>query len=285
MRLKRRYRWAGPAIGLSVVAWMGCGSGPFQVSGPPLPERPVGFALVSSDVPPFIRGVVQRVRIRVTSADTSRMDPILREMNFPIPGGSLAAGEVADIPSGLRQFLVTAFDTQGELRFQGSATDSVGVGRATTVAVTLARIGGKVRFTGAVAKSDLSSKESTADSLAAVLASSGVLDIVELNANPTLPRLSLASSPVSRFTKEASGYTRQTTIEVVPSGTRRFAGVLRDLSRGSRFAAFSDTSSVKVQADQLVDVRFSLKRLNRVLTDQEFVFPADSTVVSKSPNF
>jgi hypothetical protein len=146
-------------------------------------------------------------------------------------------------------------------------------------------VGGAVRFTAAVARSDLNSRESSADSLAAILASTGVLDIVELNANPTLPRLSLASSPVSRFTKETSAYSRQLTVEVVPSGDRRFVGVLRDLSRGSRFAAFSDTASAKVAADQVVDVRFSLKRLNRLLSDPEFVFPADSTVVSRSPNF
>ena len=285
MRLRRCYIGAGAAIVLSLALWMGCGSGPFQVTGPPLPEHPVGFALISADVPLYIRGVIQRVQVQVITADTSQMDPILREMNFPIPAGSLAAGEVANIPSGRRQFTVTAFDTQQALRFQGSAVDSVRTGQATTIDVLLARVGGAVRFTAAVAKSDLSSKDSTADSLAAILASTGVLDIVDLNANQSLPRLSLASSPVSRFTKETSAYSRQMTIEIIPSGDRRFAGVLRDLSRGSRFVAFSDTAAVKVAAGQVVDVRFSLKRLNRQLSDPEFVFPADSTVVSKSPNF
>jgi hypothetical protein len=254
---------------------MGCGSGPFQITGSPPVGLPKGFALITADVPLYIRGVIGRVRVQVTTADTSRMDPILREMNFPIPAGSLAAGEVADIPVGRRQFTVTAFDTQEALRFRGSVVDSVKNGQATTMSVPLARIGGTVRFTATVTRTDAIE----------ALASTALLDIVELNASPSLPRLALASTPVTRFTREGNTLSRQVTIQLVPTGDRRFAGNLRDLKQGSRFVAFTDTVVAKVDTGGVADVRFTLKALGRQLTDLEYVFPADSTVVVSSPNF
>ncbi len=137
----RRIYVGGTCLGLAVclplALWMGCGSGPFQISGPSSDDEPVGFALVSADIPLYIRGVIQRVNVNITAADTSRMAPILREMNFPIPDGSLAAGEVTDISVGRRLFSVSAFDTQEALRFQGSVIDSIRPGQATTVSVPL----------------------------------------------------------------------------------------------------------------------------------------------------
>jgi hypothetical protein len=259
---------------------MGCGSGPFQVTGPPPPDLPVGFALITADVPLYIRGVIRRVQVEVATADTSRMEPVRREMNFPIPGGSLAAGEVANIPMGRRQFTVTAFDTQDALRFRGSAVDSVKSGRATTVSVPLSRIGGTLRFTATLTKAELN------DSLAVGLAATSMLDIVELGANRDLPRLALTSTPVVKFTQEGDTFSRQVIIQQVPTGDRRFAGSLRDLSRGSRFVAFTDTVVAKVVAESVVDVKFSLKRArDRELMKEELKFPADSTVVVISPNF
>lgn len=264
---------------LALALWMGCGSGPFQITAPPSPDLPVGFALITAEVPLYIRGVIRRVKVEVTSADTGRLEPIRREMNFPIPAGSLAAGEVANIPVGRRQFTVTAFDTQDALRFQGSAVDSVKAGQATTVSVPLARVGGTVRFTATATRAVVS------DSLAVRLAATSLLDIIEIGASRDLPRLALASTPVVRFTQEGSTFSRQVTIKQVPTGDRRFAGSLRDLSRGSRSVSFTDTVVAKVDTGSVVDVKFSLKRVERELSEQELVFPADSTVVVVSPNF
>jgi hypothetical protein len=266
-------------LGVALSLWAGCGSGPFQITGPPAEERPLGFALVTADVPSYIRGVIRRVRVQVTTADTSRMQPVVREMNFPIPGGSLAAGEVADIPTGRRLFTVTAYDTEEALRFRGSGMDSVRTGQATTMRIPLYRIGGTLRFTATLTKSQV------ADSLASILASTSVLDIVELGANRDLPRLAIASTPVVSFTRDGQGYSRQVTISQIPTGNRLFAGSLRDLSRGGRYIVFTDTVSAKVDTSAVGDVAFTLKRVDRLLRDSEIVLPADSTVVVVSPNF
>ncbi len=279
MSFRRLYISGGAAVCLALALWMGCGSGPFQITAPLAPDMPVGFALITAEVPLYIRGVIRRVKVEVTAADTGRLEPIRREMNFPIPAGSLAAGEVANIPVGRRQFMVTAFDTQEALRFQGSAVDSVKVGQATTVSVPLARVGGTIRFTATVTRAVVN------DSLAVRLAATSLLDIIEIGASRDLPRLALASTPVVRFTQEGSTFSRQVTIKQVPTGDRRFAGSLRDLSRGSRFVAFTDTVAAKVDTGGVVDVKFSLKRVERELSEQELVFPADSTVVVVSPNF
>jgi hypothetical protein len=279
MSFRRLYISGGAGVCLVLALWMGCGSGPFQITAPPSPDLPVGFALITAEVPLYVRGVIRRVRVEVTSADTGRLEPIRREMNFPIPAGSLAAGEVVNIPVGRRQFTVTAFDTQEALRFQGSAVDSVKAGQATTVSVPLARVGGTVRFTATATRAVMS------DTLAVRLAATSVLDLVELEANRDLPRLALASTPVIRFTQEGSAFSRQVTLKQIPTGDRRFAGSLRDLSRGSRFVAFTDTVAAKVDTGGVVDVKFSLKRVERQLSEQELVFPADSTVVVVSPNF
>ncbi len=264
---------------LPLAFWMGCGSGPFQISGPSSDDEPVGFALVSADVPLYIRGVIQRVNVDITTADTSRMAPILREMNFPIPGGSLAAGEVTDISVGRRLFSVSEFDTQEALRFQGSVIDSIRPGQATTVSVPLNRIGGTLRFTASLSRVDIS------DSLAVILEGTSVLDIVELGAKSDMPRLALASTPIVSFTRDGSVFSRQVTISQVPTGQRIFAGNLRDLSLGSRFLSFTDTVSATVDTEGVVDVKFSLQRVDRLLSDPEFVLPSDSTIVVISPNF
>lgn len=279
MSFRCLYISGGAALCLALALWMGCGSGPFQITGPPPVEAPVGFALITADVPLYIRGVIRRVQVEVTTADTSRLEPIRREMNFPIPAGSLAAGEVANIPVGRRQFTVMAFDTQEALRFRGSVVDSVRTSQATTVSVPLMRIGGTLRFTATVTRANLSDSEVTG------LAATSVLDIVELAASRDLPRLALASTSVISFTREGSNFSRQVTIKQIPTGNRLFAGSLRDLSRGSRFVAFTDTVVAKVDTGSVGDVKFTLKRVNRSLQDQEFVFPADSTVVVDSPNF
>ena len=279
MRFRRLYACVSFALCATVLLWAGCGSGPFQISGPSGPELPVGFALVTADVPLYIRGVIQRVRVEITSADTSKMSAITREMNFPIPGGSLAAGEISSVPVGLRRFRVTAFDTKEALRFQGSTIDSVRSGLATTLSVPLFRVGGRLRFTATLSSSEIR------DSLATVLEGSSVLDIVELGASADMPRLALASTPVLSFTRDGDAFSRQVTIDLVPTGTRRFAGNLRDLRQGKGTVTFTDTVSAKVDTGDVVDVELSLKRLDRVLQLQELVFPRDSTVVILSPNF
>ncbi|MSS72256.1 MAG: hypothetical protein EXS64_12310 [Candidatus Latescibacteria bacterium] len=270
MSFRHLYILGGAALCCALALWIGCGSGPFQITGPPAAELPRGFALITADVPLYIRGVIRRVQVEVTAADTSR-----REMNFPIPAGSLAAGEVANLPVGRRQFTVMAFDTQDALRFRGSVVDSVKTGQATTMSVPLARIGGTLRFTATVPRTN------AIDSLAAT----SLLDIVELDASRDLPRLALASTPVISFTREGNTLSRQVTIKQIPTGDRRFVGNLRDLRRGGRFVAFMDTVMAKVDTGSVGDVKFTLKALGRSLQDQEFVLPADSTVVVTSPNF
>lgn len=100
---------------------VGCEAKPFNVVAPAF-ERREGSALISATVPPFSRGLIHRVEIRVTTAptDTSRMRTITRNMNFPNPGGNLSVGQVTDILVGLRRFTVRAFDTRERSGSPGS---------------------------------------------------------------------------------------------------------------------------------------------------------------------
>ena len=100
-----------------------------------------------------------------------------------------------------------------------------------------------------------------------------------------MPRLALASTPIVSFTREGSVFSRQITISHILTGQRLFAGNLRDLSLGSRFLSFTDTVSATVDTEGVVDVKFSMQRVDRLLSDPEFVLPSDSAIVVISPNF
>jgi hypothetical protein len=49
---------------------LGCNTEPLEVIGPDDLRRETGNALISAQVPPFARGLIQRVRLRVTAADS-----------------------------------------------------------------------------------------------------------------------------------------------------------------------------------------------------------------------
>ena len=284
-------RTAHILIWLLLPAWTGCDTKPFEVLAPTLTKE-VGHALVSVQVPSFSRGLIQRVRIGVTSADTSRLRPITREMNFPIPGGNLAVGEVAGIPVGRRRFTVTAFDTDAVLRFRGFADSVVMSGRTLLVHVGMGRIGGTVRFQTVIdlAEMDTSRVDSTA---LAALPLTSMLDILELVPqahHPQVAALPLVSVGLGdRFSTVNGGiFSRTVTVAPIPTGTRRFVAHVRDLSSNLP-RAFADTTTVKVDTLRTVDVVFSLQEVVR-LEDLLEVFtkttlPRDSTVVIVTPQF
>ena len=82
-------RRLSPFLSLPLIVLCGCDTEPFNVVAPAF-SRNTGSALVSVRVPPFSRGLIQRVTIEVTAADTGRIRTIRRNMNFPIPGGNLS---------------------------------------------------------------------------------------------------------------------------------------------------------------------------------------------------
>jgi hypothetical protein len=125
---------------------LGCNTEPLEVIGPDDLRRETGNALISAQVPPFARGLIQRVRLRVTAADSGPIRAIERELNFPIPGGNQSRGEVAGIPIGRRWFTILAFDTGGVLHFRGSADSTISAGKTELVQVNLGRIGGTINF-------------------------------------------------------------------------------------------------------------------------------------------
>jgi hypothetical protein len=278
-------------LALLVLAAVGCQNDPFLVVTPSL-ERETGAALVSVQVPPFVRGLIHRVSLQITAADTGSIRIIRRDMNFPIPGGNLAVGQVVDIPAGVRRFEVTAFDTadtSGIPRFRGRADSVVHAGQTQTVQINLSRVGGSVAFVASLDTADASLDSSAL----AGLPLSSVLDILELVPDPhhsSLAMLPLASVGLgSHWTLLDDGvYSRRVTVSQIPTGSRRFVAQLKDLG-SSGTVAFTDTLDSAVDTLGVKDAVFELHRV-RSLSDLQAIFaqptlPPDSTVVVIVPQF
>jgi hypothetical protein len=270
---------------------VGCEVKPFDVVAPDFEIRD-GSAVVSTAVPSFSRGLIQRVELKVTTADTSRLRTITRNMNFPIPGGRLSVAQVSDIPIGTRRFTVRAYDTSGALRFRGQ-TDSVIVFNQTSlVTVNVNRIGGAVDFVSSI---DLENLESSAlDSSAIVgMAATSVLDVLEVVSDPVHPSLGLL--PIfsvrlgDRFNEDLTGLlTRVVKVQQIPTGERQFIAHLKDLA-SNQTTALADTITVAVDTVRSVDAVFNLTPVEdpsvvRAIFTQE-TLPRDSSVVVVTPVF
>lgn len=275
---------------LLCASGIGCKGEPFSVLAPSRLEQ--GSALVSTQVPAYSRGLIQRVHLTVTSADTVRMRAINRDLNFPIPGGNLSVGQVADIPSGKRRFTVTAFDTGGILRFRGMADSTIFTSRAQLVEVTLNRIGGAVDFQAII---DIANVDTTLIDSAKLIAlpATSMLDILEIVPQPfhsqlsLLPLLSVGLG--DRFTVSGDGqFSRRVIVSQLPTGTRQFVAHLRDLS-SSGTLAFSDTVRVDVDTLQVAKAVFDLKTVESAQDLFEIfnraTLPRDSTVIVVNPQF
>ena len=275
---------------LLATALFGCDIEPFSVVAPAF-SRNSGTALVSVRVPPFSRGLIHRVTVEVTAADTGRIRTIRRNMNFPIPGGNLSTAQIVDIPIGKRRFTVAAFDTadtDGIPRFRGQADSTIFSGQTQLVQVPLSRVGGAINFLAV-----LDTAEVAIDSTAlASLPLNSVLDILEVIPQPhhdDLRVLPLASIGLGdRLTTLEDGkLSRRLTISQIPTGERTFVAHLKDLSsNGTR--AFRDTL-VTVVTLQATDAMFDLTPV-RQLAELDAIFnmpilPADSTVVVVTPSF
>jgi len=275
-----------------LIGMVGCNAQPFDVIGPDSLRTETGSALITSAIPPFSRGLIQRVRVRVSAADGGRIQTVERDMNFPIPGGNLATGQVANIPTGIRRFTITAFDTDGVLRFRGVADSTITVGETELVQVNLNRIGGAIAFRTVI---DFTTVDTTkVDSLTlAGLAATSILDVMEIL--PTafhtrltlLPLLSVGLG--DQFSVEGNGtLSRQIRVNQLPTGQRRFIAHLRDLSSGGTLAfadtitATIDTSSVSQGVFQLRQVETSAGLLE---VFNKTTLPRDSTVVVLTPVF
>jgi hypothetical protein len=280
-----------PLLLALVLAASGCQNDPFQVVSPSL-ERETGTALVSVQVPSFVRGLIHRVSLQVTAADTGSIRTIRRDMNFPIPGGNLAVGQVADVPAGVRRFTVAAYDTaetKGIPRFRGSADSVVHAGQTQLVQIVLSRVGGTVAFAAT-----LDTAAAGLDSAAvAGLPLTSVLDILELVPDPhhsALAMLPLASVGLgTRWSLlDDEVFSRRVTVSQIPTGTRRFVAQLKDLSSGKSLA-FVDTVDARVDTFGVAEAVFELQRVRGQL-DLEAIFtqptlPPDSTVVVIVPQF
>ncbi len=278
-----------------LLASTGCNVEPFEVLAPGF-RTEIGTALVSVQVPPFSRGVIQRLRIRVTAADTGRIRAIEREMNFPIPGGNLSVGQVADIPAGRRRFTVTAFDTQGILRFRGVADSVVASGQTALIQVGLERIGGSINFRSVVNAPAILAGDhpSVVDSTKlASLPSTSILDVIELIDQPhhvQLAMLPLVSVGLGdQFSASSTGsFSRVVRISQIPTGDRRFVAHLRDLSSNGSIA-LADTVTATVDTFSVAEAVFNLKLvvssdgLLEVFT--KTTLPRDSTIVVVTPTF
>jgi hypothetical protein len=269
-------------------AFLGCENQPFEVVSPGtfIDE---GSALLSVRIPSFSRGLIQRVTVEVTEADTGRIRAIKRDLNFPLPGGTLAVGEVTEIPSGKRRFRVKAFDTGGVLRFEGSADSTVVNGRLKIVDVSLKRIGGRVSFEAQI---DLGA--TTADSASlSDLPERALLDILELVADPhhpSLKMLPLASVGLGdAFSIRDGILSRRVTIDQIPSGNRQFIAYIRDLTSNRTFALADKILELDVLANQSVQGVFEMAPVTRTQTlnviFDSATLPRDSTVIIVTPQF
>jgi hypothetical protein len=274
---------------LSVV--IGCEVKPFEVLVPSFEIRE-GSAVVSVIVPTFSRGLIQRVELKITTADTSRLRTVTRNMNFPIPGGRLAVGQVSDIPIGVRKFTVRAFDTEGALRYRGHADSIIAFNQTSLITVSVDRIGGVADF---VATIDLASLEGTGlDSVGVVgLAATSVLDVLEIVPDPIHPSLGLL--PIfsvrlgDRFVEDLNGLlTRVVSVRQIPTGSRQFVAHLKDLA-SNQTTALADTVIVMIDTVSTVDAVFNLEPVGdpaaiRAIFTQE-TLPQDNSVVVVNPVF
>ena len=273
---------------------VGCEAKPFNVVAPAF-ERREGSALISATVPPFSRGLIQRVDIRVTSAptDTSRMRTITRNMNFPSPGGNLSVGQVAGILVGLRRFTVRAFDTAGTIRFSGFSDSTVSLNQTQLVQVNIDPIGGTVQFQAIINPSLIDSTVIDSAGIAA-LPPTSVLDVFELIDDPHHP--SFGALPVfsvalgERFLlDDQQRFTKTITASTIPTGVRRFVAHLRDLA-SNQTLAFADTISVEIVATSTAaEGDFDLRHVADTQTVIEIftkqTLPPDGTILVISPQF
>lgn len=269
----------------------GCNTEPFEVVSSNIrPE--VGNALISVRIPPFSRGIIQRVRVQITSGGTDRIQTIEREMNFPLPGGNQAVGQVAYIPAGRRRFTVRVFDTLGELRFRGIADSTITSNETELVRIGLARIGGQIDFRTRLNLVDVDTTTIDQSRLDA-LPSTSVLDVLELLPNAAHRRLTVlplfSVGLGDGFTTEDNGsLSRVVRVSQVPTGTRLFVAHLRDLSSNGTLA-LADTIAALVDTLDITEAVFNLKqvRSNSALLDifTKTALPGDSTVVVVSPVF
>lgn len=269
----------------------GCEVKPFDVVAPDFEARD-GSAVVSATVPAFSRGLIQRVELRVTTADTSRLRTITRNMNFPIPGGRLSVAQVTDIPIGRRRFTVRAFDTAGTLRFRGHSDSVIVFNQTSLITVQVQRVGGSVDFISTI---DLEKLTSTSlDSTTVVgMAATSVLDVLEVVPNPVHPSLNML--PIfsvrlgDRFNQDLNGLlTRVIKVRQIPIGQRQFVAHLKDLA-SNQTVALADTVNVVVDTVRAVDAVFDLLPVEdpaaiRAIFTQE-TLPRDSSVVVVTPVF
>jgi ribosomal protein S28E/S33 len=270
---------------------IGCEVKPFEVISPEFEVRK-GSAVVSAIVPTFSRGLIQRVELKITTADTSRLRTVTRNMNFPIRGGRLAVGQISDIPIGVRRFTVRAFDTEGVLRYRGQADSIIVFNQTSLITVDVDRIGGVADF---IATVDLASLEDTGlDSVGVVgLAVTSVLDVLEIVPDPIHPSLGLL--PIfsvrlgDRFVEDLNGLlTRAVTVRQIPTGSRRFVAHLKDLA-SNQTTALADTVTVVIDTLNTVDAVFRLEPVGdpsviRAIFTQE-TLPQDNSVVVVTPVF
>ena len=289
---QKHIQTSGPLMQFAVfLVLLGCEVKPFDVVAPDFEARE-GSAVISAIVPNFSRGLIQRVELKITSADTSRLRTVTRNMNFPIPGGRLSVGQVVDIPIGIRRFTVRAFDTEGVLRFRGHADSVVVFNQTSVVTVNVGRIGGVADF---IATINLDNLEGTAlDSAAIVgMAPTSVLDVLEIVSNPVHPSLGLL--PLfsvrlgDRFNEDLNGLlTRVVRVRQIPTGTRQFVAHLKDLA-SNQTIALADTITIAIDTIGVIEAIFDLVPVEdpatvRAIFTQE-TLPRDSSVVVETPVF
>ena len=275
-----------------LVVCFGCNAQPFDVVGPGDLQTETGSALITASIPPFARGLIHRVRIRVSAADAGRIQTVERDMNFPIPGGNLSTGQVANIPIGKRRFTVTAFDTGGILRFRGEADSTITTGETELVQVNLSRIGGQIAFRTVI---DFSTIDTTlVDTVTlASLPLTSILDLLEIlpqASHPSMALLPLVSVGLGdQFSVADDGtLSRQIRVNQIPIGQRRFVAHLRDLSsRGN--LAFADTITAVIDTIGVAQAIFRLRRVESkeglLEVFNKTTLPRDSTVVVVTPVF
>ncbi len=275
-----------------LIGLIGCTAQPFEVIGPGSLEVETGSALITASIPPFARGLIQRVRIKVSAADAGRIHTVERDMSFPIPGGNLSTGQVADIPIGKRRFTVTAFDTDGILRFRGEADSSIAVGETELVQVNLGRIGGEISFRTEINFTTLDTTLIDRVTVAGLPATS-ILDILEILPqafHTQLTLLPLVSVGLGdQFSVLSDGaLSRQIRVNQIPTGQRRFVAHLRDLSSNGSLA-FADTITAVVDTFNITQGVFQLRRVESqaglLEVFNKTTLPRDSTVVVLTPVF
>ena len=280
-------------LAMCAFVLVACEAKPFNVIAPAFETRE-GSALISATVPPFSRGLIQRVEVRVTPAptETSRMRTITRNMNFPNLGGNLSVGQVTDISIGLRRFEIRAFDTAGTIRFSGFSDSTVSFNQTQLVQVVLDPIGGSVQFQTILNPSLIDSTVIDSAGIAA-LPPTSVLDVFELIDDPHHP--SFGELPVfsvalgERFTlDDQQRFTKTITASTIPTGVRRFVAHLKDLASFGTLA-FADTISVEIDASTAAKGEFNLRHVEDAQTVIEIFTkqtrPPDGTVLVVSPQF